>query len=201
MIRVGLTGNAGAGKSTVGRAWAEAGVPVIDADLLAREVVAPGTEGLREVVAAFGRGVLGPDGALDREALRDRVFRDPALRRRLEAILHPRIARRRAGWEEARRREGARVVVSEVPLLFEAGLEGAFDVVVFVDAPEEERMRRLQEGRGLEPDEARRILASQGDPAAKRDRADHVLSNAGSIEELRGAAMELLDRLRSGADG
>lgn len=196
-LHVGLTGNAASGKSAVARVWARAGVPVISADELAREVVEPGTEGLAKVVALFGSGVLAPDGTLDRDAVRERVFRDPVQRRRLEAILHPRIAERRAAWTREREAEGARLLVSEIPLLFEAGLADAVDRIVVVDAPEAERRRRLVEERGLPPDEAERIMASQGDPAEKRRLADHVLDNAGTLEELEAAALALLEQLRA----
>jgi len=196
MIEVGLTGNVAAGKSSVSRVWALAGVPVLDADALAHEVVAPGSEGLQEVVRAFGAEILGPSGEMDRSRMRESVFRDPGARARLEAILHPRIRDLRRRWVNARREEGWDVVVSEVPLLFEAGLENDFDVIVFIDAPEAERLRRLVRDRGIPEEEARRIMASQGDPELKRKRSHHVLANQGSVEELETAALRLLDELR-----
>lgn len=196
MIRVGLTGNVASGKSEVARAWAEAGVPVVSADELAREAVSPGSPGLREVVEAFGAEVLAPDGTLDRAGLRRRVFEDEEARRRLEGILHPRIAQLRKQWLRERAREEASVVVSEIPLLYESGLEGEFDVVVVVHAPREDRRRRLMERRGLSREEADRIMAAQGDPDEKRRRADHVLPNDGTLEELRARAAELLEKLR-----
>lgn len=196
MIRVGLTGNVASGKSEVARAWAEAGVPVVSADELAREAVSPGSAGLREVVEAFGAEVLAPDGTLDRAGLRRRVFEDEGARRRLEGILHPRIAELREQWLRERAREEASVVVSEIPLLYESGLAGEFDVVVVVHAPREDRRRRLMERRGLSREEADRIMAAQGDPDEKRRRADHVLPNDGTLEELRARAAELLEKLR-----
>lgn len=196
MIRIGLTGNAASGKTEVAKAWGDAGVPVVSADELAREAVAPGSEGLREVVAAFGPGVLAADGSLDRGRLRRIVFGDPEARARLEEILHPRIRRLRDAWLRERGDEGAAVVAGEIPLLFEAGLEEEFDVIVVVHAPEEERRRRLVEGRGLPPREAEALLASQGDPDEKARRADHVLVNDGSLDELRSKALALLDRIR-----
>jgi len=196
MIEVGLTGNVAAGKSTVARVWAAAGVPVLDADALAREAVAPGSEGLAELVQAFGAEILTPAGELDRSRMRERVFRDPAARLRLEAILHPRIGALRRRWVEARREEGRDLVVSEVPLLFEAGLEEDFDIVVFIDAPEDERLRRLVQDRGIPEDEGRRIMESQGDPHEKRQRSDRVLTNDGSTEALETAALRLLAELR-----
>lgn len=195
-LHVGLTGNVASGKSTVARIWKEAGVPVISADELAREVVAPGSEGLEEVVDLMGEGVRADDGGLDRGAVRARVFSDGELRGRLEAILHPRIARRRKAWADAREAEGAGLLVSEVPLLFEAGLTEAFDRIVVVHSSEAERRRRLVEDRGLDPSEAERIMASQGDPEEKRRRAHDVLENEGTVAELEAAARELLARLR-----
>jgi len=196
VLTVGLTGSVASGKSTVARVWEEEGVPVVSADELARRVVEPGSPGLAEVVEAFGDRVLAPDGTLDREALRRRVFRDPEERRRLEGILHPRIEALRRRWMESRRREGAALAVAEIPLLFEAGRAGDFDVVVVVDASPEERLRRMVEGRGLDRDEAERIMESQMDPAEKRERADRVVENDGSRAELERAARALLDELR-----
>lgn len=194
-LHVGLTGNVASGKSTVARLWARAGIPVVSADDLAREAVAPGTPGLARVVEAFGEGILNPDGSLDRDAMRERVFRDPEERRRLEAILHPLIAELRARWARERVEEGARLLVSEVPLLFEADLAHAFDRIVVVHASEAERHRRLVEERGMDPDEVDRLMAAQGDPTEKREKADHVLVNDGTVAELEVGARELLDRL------
>lgn len=196
MIRVALTGNVASGKSAVAACWADLGVPVVSADELARQVVEPGTPGLARVLEEFGDGVRAADGSLDREALRRRVFGDEAARRRLEAILHPAIRELRSEWLEERRREGASLAVAEIPLLFETGCEGDFDVTVLVDAPAEVRLRRLVERRGLPEPEARAVMAAQMDPAAKRARAHHVLDNAGTPEELERAAVALLARLR-----
>ncbi len=196
MIVVGLTGNVASGKSTVARIWAEAGVPVVSADDLAREVVRPGGPGLARVVEAFGDDILDSRGGLDRDRMRDLVFRDPEARRRLESILHPLIAAERDRWLAEQQAAGADLVVAEIPLLFEAGLEGEVDRVVIVDAPEEERLRRMVEDRGQDPAEARRILAAQLPASGKRERAHHVLENRGSPGELRGAALSLLDELR-----
>lgn len=196
-LQVGLTGNVASGKSTVARVWARAGVPVVSADELAREAVAPGSPGLREVVEAFGVQVLTDRGSLDRERLRAQVFRDSAARKRLEAILHPRIRDLREAWLQERREEGAPLVVCEVPLLFETGLEKEVDRIVFVDAPEGERRRRLVEDRGLTPEEADRIMATQGDPSEKRRRSHHVLRNDGTLDRLEARARALLDTLQA----
>lgn len=195
MIVVGLTGNVASGKSTVARLWAEAGVPVVSADDLAREVVRAGSEGLARVVEAFGPEVLDGDGALDRARMRDRVFRDPGARKRLEAILHPRIAALRDRWIAEQRVAGAPLVVTEIPLLYEAGLTGTVDCIVLVDAPEVVRLHRMVRDRGLPLEEARRIIDAQMPAAEKRRTAHHVIENEGTPEALEEAAAALLERL------
>lgn len=199
MISVGLTGNVGSGKSRVAALWRAAGVPVVSADDLSREAVLPGTPGLAAVKAAFGDGVLAPDGTLDRARMRARVFADAAARERLERILHPLIAELRQRWIEERRRAGDHLVVSEVPLLFEKGLQSEYDVTVLVDAPEQVRLDRMVHQRGIGVDEARRIMAAQMDSERKRTMADHVIDNAGTPAELERAAAEVLARLRDAA--
>ena len=188
MLRVGLTGNIGSGKSTVSAIWRELGAHVIDADVLARRAVEPGSPGLRAVVAAFGADVLRPDGSLDRDAVRRRVFADAAARRRLEAIVHPEVDRLRREAEAALAAQGIRVVVHEVPLLFEVGLDASMDVVVVVDAPEAVRIRRVVETRGLERAEAERMSAAQMPAEEKRRRADVVLENDADLATLRARA-------------
>ncbi len=199
MIRVALTGNVAAGKSLVAAVWAAEGVPVVSADDLAREAAAPGSSGLAEIREAFGAEALAADGSLDRGALRERIFRDDAARRRLEEILHPRIRALRDAWIEERRGEGVPLVVAEIPLLFETAGERDFDVTVLVDAPEEARLERLVQTRGISGSEARRIMAVQMPSAVKRARVDHVLENAGTKEDLERAASDLLASLRSRA--
>jgi dephospho-CoA kinase len=199
LIKVGLTGNVGSGKSEVARVWKAAGIPVVDADALAREVVAKGSPGLSEVVETFGESILTVEGTLDRTKLRGIVFSDPEARTRLEAVVHPRIGGLRRRWVEAREAEGAALIVCEIPLLFETGSEKDFDAVVLVHAPEMERERRLREGRGLSATETRRIMESQGDAEAKLARADYVLHNSGTLDELRSVALDLLDILRAAA--
>jgi dephospho-CoA kinase len=187
MLVVGLTGNIAAGKSAVARRLAERGVPVVDADVLARDAVAPGTRGLRRVVARFGPGVLAPDGSLDRAALRRIVFADAAARADLEAIIHPEVGRLRDVAVGRAREAGAPLVVCDIPLLFEAGLEGTVDRIVLVDAPEAVRRERLVRDRGLTPAEADAMLAAQMPAAEKRPRAHHVIENAGSLADLEAA--------------
>lgn len=201
MLRVGLTGNIASGKSSVARLWAREGACVVDADVLARRAVEPGSPGLQRVVAAFGAGVLDGAGALDRAALRRIVFHDPAARARLEAIVHPEVARLRAEEEARLEREGCEVVVHDIPLLYEVGLEGEFDLVVLVDAPEGTRLERLERERGLEAGEARRMIEAQMPSEEKRARADVVIDNDGTLDALEAQAEEVWRQLRRRARG
>lgn len=201
MLRVALTGNIASGKSSVARVWARLGAPVIDADVLARRAVEPGSPALDRIARAFGPEVLEPGGGLNREAMREIVFRDEAARRRLEAIVHPEVARLRAEEERRLEREGARVVVNDIPLLFEAGLEDEFDVVVLVDAPEAVRLDRLVRDRGLDREEARRMIAAQMPAESKRRRADIVIDNVGTLEELEASAERVWRELERRASG
>ncbi|NLG61270.1 MAG: dephospho-CoA kinase [Candidatus Cloacimonetes bacterium] len=190
LFRVGLTGNIASGKSAVEAIWTSLGAHVVDADVLAREAVEPGSEGLQRVVAHFGPEVLQPDGSLDRAAMRDIVFRDEAARVTLESIVHPEVEQLRRAREDALREQGVRIVVHAIPLLFEVGMEHAFDVVVLVDAPEEERLRRLVEIRNLQEDEAQRMIAAQMPAAEKRERATLVIENDGTLADLEQRAVE-----------
>lgn len=199
MLKVALTGNVASGKSEVARLWTAAGVPVVRADELAREAVAPGSPGLARVVEAFGEGVLADDGSLDRGHLRSRVFRDPAERKRLEEILHPLIGSLRARWLDRLQEEGASMVVAEIPLLFEVGLEAEYDLVVLVFAPRGERLRRLVRDRGLSVEDAEGIMNAQLPGDQTMARADFVLDNGGSLEDLEIRSMALLDLLRARA--
>ncbi|MEX2466897.1 MAG: dephospho-CoA kinase [Gemmatimonadota bacterium] len=194
-LNVGLTGSIASGKSTVAELWAAAGVPVASADVFARRAVEPGSPGLAEVRTAFGDDVLAPDGALDRAALREIVFRDEGARARLEAIVHPRVQAQREAWLAEQAARGAELVVSEIPLLFETDAGAAFDVTVMVDAPEAVRLERIIGGRGLDEDEARRMMAAQMPDAEKRARADLVIDNGDSLEALEARAMEVLAEL------
>jgi dephospho-CoA kinase len=183
VLMVGLTGGIGAGKSAAARRLAELGALVIDADQLAREVVRPGTEGLAEVVAEFGPGVLAPDGSMDRPAVGRLVFGDDAQRRRLEAIIHPRVRARTAELIAAAAPDA--VVVNDVPLLVEAGLAPGFEIVIVVLAGEETRVRRLVDDRGLSAEEAHSRIAAQATDEQRRAVADVLLSNDGSLDDLR----------------
>jgi len=199
VLNVALTGNVGSGKSTVARHWADAGVPVVSADELSRLAVLPGSPGLAAVREAFGDDVIAPDGTLDRGRLREVVFADESRRSELERILHPRIRELRADWVRERAAEGASLVVSEIPLLFETGAEGDFDVTVLVDAPAESRRERIVRDRGLTAEEASRIMAAQMDSGRKREAADIVIDNAGSLDDLASAADRVLEELRGRA--
>ena len=182
-MQIGLTGGIGAGKSAVARRLAELGARVVDADALAREVVAAGTPGLAAVVAEFGPGVLRPDGELDRPALGRLVFADEAALGRLNAIVHP-LVRCRAAELIATAPAGS-VIVQDVPLLVETGQAGRFDLVVVVEAPAEVRTGRLARDRGMSADEARSRMAAQASDEQRRAAADVVLVNDGSPDELR----------------
>lgn len=184
MLRIGLTGNIASGKSTVSGELARLGARIVDADLLAREAVAPGTPTLARVVAHFGTDVLQPDGALDRGALRARVFGQPEALAALNAIIHPEIGRLRAQRASDAEADGVRVLVDEIPLLFEAGLANQFDAIVFVDTSATERLRRLTEDRGLPEPVARAMMSSQGEVAPKRAQATWIIENDGSRESL-----------------
>ncbi|HJS26538.1 MAG TPA: dephospho-CoA kinase [Actinomycetota bacterium] len=183
MLLVGLTGGIGSGKSTAARLLKERGAVVFDADVLAREAVAPGTEGHRAVVDRFGADVLAPGGELDREALASVVFADPAARRDLEAIVHPEVRRLFAeGSEEYR--DTDRVVVLSAPLLVETGMHSAFDVLVVVAVPVPVQIERLMRDRGMSEDTIRARIDAQAPLEDKAAVADILLDNDGSPEEL-----------------
>ena len=196
MLNVALTGNIAAGKSEVVRHFARWGATVIDADQLAREAQAPGTEVLRAIVQRFGKEVLLADGTLDRAALRGRVMGDDDALAALNGIVHPAVRRRRDQLVAEAKTRGDAVVINDIPLLFEAADPSAFDVVVLVDAPEEIRRSRLLHDRGLSPDDAERMLRAQIPSEVKRARADLVIDNAGTREELETAARAAWEELR-----
>jgi dephospho-CoA kinase len=191
---VGLTGGIGAGKSTVARLLADRGAAVIDADLLAREVVEPGSEGLAEVVAAFGRGIQAADGSLDRKALAARVFGDPKQLARLNAIVHPRV--QALTRSRATHISPDSIVVHDIPLLVEVGAAGDYDLIVVVEAPEHVRVERLT-SRGMAADDARARIAAQADFSTREAVADVVIDNAGSYDELVAAVDALWTRIRA----
>jgi dephospho-CoA kinase len=181
VLRIGLTGGIGSGKSTVAALLVQHGARLIDADRIAREVVEPGTPGLAAVVAEFGEGVLTGDGALDRPALAGLVFGDPAARARLDAVVHPLVRARAA--ELAAAAPADAIVVHDVPLLVETGQAGSYDLVLVVETAPETRVARLVD-RGLTADDARARIASQATDEQRRAVADVVLRNDGDREAL-----------------
>ncbi|MGB5951869.1 MAG: dephospho-CoA kinase [Ornithinimicrobium sp.] len=189
MVRVGLSGGIGSGKSTVAGHLRDLGGVIIDSDVIAREVLAPGSPGLAQVVTRFGDHVLDAQGALDRPALGRIVFVHEPSRRDLEAITHPLIARRTAELFE--KAGAAEVVVHDVPLLVEKNMGSGYDVVVMVHVNTEERLRRLVEDRGMSEAEARSRIASQAGDDARRAAADIWLDNNGTPEELKRAVANL----------
>ena len=196
--RVGLTGGIASGKSTVSAMLAELGAVVIDADLLAREVVARGTDGLAEVVEVFGPGVLTPEGDLDRPAVGAIVFGDPERRRVLEGIIHPRV-RARSAEIEAAAGAGA-LVVHDIPLLAEGdGAAGAFDAVVVVDVPQEVQVARMLEDRGWTREDAEARIAAQAGREQRRAIATHVVDTTGTRQDLRHRETEVFEELTGGA--
>lgn len=188
-VHVGLTGGIGAGKSTVARLLTGHGAIVLDADLAARAVVEPGTEGLAEVVDAFGPRVLREDGSLDRAALASVVFSDEERRKRLNAIVHPRVR----AWmaERAAAAPAGSVVVQDIPLLVEGGLAPLFDVVVVVDADDDTRVARLIRDRAMSEPEARARIAAQAPREQRNAAADRLIDNSGGTEELNEAVADL----------
>ncbi|SDZ09594.1 dephospho-CoA kinase [Micromonospora pattaloongensis] len=182
---VGLTGGIGAGKSAVAARLAANGAVIVDSDRIAREVVRPGTDGLREIVATFGAGVLAPDGTLDRPALAAVVFGDDSARRALEAITHPRVRARSAELVAAASPDA--IVVNDVPLLVEVGLAPTYHLVVVVEAGRAVRLRRLVEHRGMTEAQAYARIAAQAGDAQRRAVADVLLRNDGSLGQLEAA--------------
>jgi dephospho-CoA kinase len=183
---VALTGGIAAGKSTVARMFADCGATIVDADGLAREAVAVGSPGLAAVVQEFGPQILTPDEALDRPALGKIVFDDEAARRRLEAIVHPEVARLSAkAFAAAEQERPGGVIIYDVPLLVEAGRKAEFDAVVVVEASDIERMNRLRNERGLTEGEAASRLAAQATNEQRRAIADFVVSTENSLDETR----------------
>lgn len=190
MLRVGLTGNVGAGKSTVVDLFAGWGATVIDTDVLAREVVSPGSPALTSIRRKWGEAVITADGKLDRAAMRQIVFYDPEARDELEAILHPEIRSRCQDLFREAGARGDRIVVGVVPLLYETEMEEEFDIVVLVDAPLEVRIERLVSKRGLDTAEARAVAAAQMSAEEKRRRADYIIDNDSDIPTLERRAWE-----------
>ncbi len=200
MLLVGLTGNVASGKSTVARMLAERGATIIDADELARQAVAIGTPALEAILTRWGPGILRHDGSLDRAALRAIVFNDPDQLEALNRIVHPDVERRRVAAVNAARERGDRIVVCDVPLLFEKKMLDRFDTVLLVDAPRPVRLERIVVDRGLGAPEAMAIIAAQMPSELKRARADLVIHNAGTRDELTRQVDAAWTSLQAAAD-
>lgn len=192
MAYIGLTGGVGSGKSTVAQLFRQAGALVIDADAIAREVVAPGEPALAEIRAHFGDGVIRADGSLDRSALADIVFHDADELAVLNSITHPRIAQRTARLHQSAK--PGQHIVHDVPLLVENQLADAYDVVVVVWAEPEVRLARLA-ARGMSTAEAQRRMAAQATDAQRREVADFLIDNNGDVDQLRAHVAEVLSQL------
>ena len=199
MLLVGLTGNIASGKSTVAQLFGRWGATLIDADVLARQAVNVGMPAYHAIVERWGEGVTAPDGLIDRRELRQRVFSDSEQLEALNAIVHPEVQRLRDQLVDDARRRGDRIVVCDIPLLFERRLADQFDRIVLVDAPRPVRMERLVRDRGLEATEAMKMIASQMPAELKRARADYLIDNTGTPEELEGRAREVWDALQRDA--
>jgi dephospho-CoA kinase len=190
-LRIGLTGGIASGKSTVAQRFTDLGVPVIDADVAARAVVASGTPGLARVIDRFGPGVLAENGELDRRALRDLIFSNPGARRDLESILHPLI---RTDMESSAEQAVGPYIVMAIPLLIEGGPSDRVDRILVVDVDEAVQLRRVMERDGCTAEQAHAILASQASRSARLAAADDVLQNAGTVTDLRQAVDRLHER-------
>ncbi len=200
MLNIGLTGNIASGKSTVVELFRRWGAVIIDADQLAREAQAPGTEVLAAIVRRFGGDVLTSGGALDRAALRSKVMGDDQALGALNGIVHPAVQRRRAQLLEEARARGDRVVINDIPLLFEALDPKDFDAVVLVDAPPAVRRARLRLLRGLTNAEADAMIAAQMPSDRKRGKSQYVIDNDGSKEALEQKARAVFDELTKRAN-
>jgi len=197
MLRVGLTGGIASGKSTVSAILVELGAVLIDADALAREVVARGTPGLDAVVAEFGNGLLTPEGDLDRPAMGTLVFSDTEARKRLEAIVHPLVFERIVELESQAPQDA--VVVHDIPLLAESGRADTFDAVLVVDAPAALQIERMTGKRGWTPEEAEARIAAQASSEDRLALATHVIDNTGTPEALRHRVEEIYASLHDAA--
>jgi dephospho-CoA kinase len=195
VLNIALTGNIGAGKTTVAKLFAGWGATVIDADQLVREAQAPGQPVLQEIAARFGAELITRDGYLDRAALRTIVLHDPGALADLNRIVHPAVHRRRLELLAAARAQGVRIVVSDIPLLFEADDPRAFDAVVLVDAPAAVRRDRLLASRDLAPPEIDRMMAAQMTASDKRGQSDYIIDNDGDPAALERSARRVWEAL------
>jgi dephospho-CoA kinase len=193
---IALTGSVAAGKTTVDGLFREWGATVIDADTLVHELQRRGEPVFDAIAAAFGASILDDDGQLDRAALRRRILADPGERHQLEAIVHPAVQRRQQALLAAARARGDRIVITDVPLLFEAGDPGAYDGVILVDAPIATRRQRLLQGRGLSAREADQLIALQLPSEQKRARSHWIIDNDGDRDLLTRRARDVWKALQ-----
>jgi dephospho-CoA kinase len=202
MLLVGLTGNIGSGKSTVAQLLSERGATIIDADVLARRAVETGTAAFEKIVARWGAEILSPEGHLDRGALRRVVFSDHEQLEELNQIVHPEVERLRTKLVEQARKRGDRIVVCDIPLLFERHMTDRFDRIALVDAHRGVRLERLVKDRGLRDDEAMEMIAAQMPAELKRARADFLIENDGTLTQLERRVQDVwlaLDREAAGS--
>ena len=195
MLLIGLTGNIASGKSTVARLLSERGATIIDADILARRVVEPGMPAFDEIVRRWGSQVVAPDGSLDRDALRRMVFSQHDQLEELNRIVHPEVLAYRDRLVEEARQRGDRLVVQDIPLLFERGIVDEFDRIILVDAPRPVRLERLMRERRLSETEAMDMITAQMPAELKRARADYIIENTGTVRELEERVSELWQSL------
>jgi len=199
MLLVGLTGNIGSGKSTVAQLLSERGATIIDADVLARRAVELGTAGHARIIARWGNEVLAPDGHLDRAALRRIVFADHGQLEELNGIVHPEVERLRMRLVEQARKRGDRIVVCDIPLLFERHMTDRFDRIILVDAHRAVRLDRLVKDRGLQETEAMDMIAAQMPAELKRARADFIIENDGTLTQLERRVQDVWNALQHDA--
>lgn len=199
MLLVGLTGNIASGKSTVAQLLSEHGATIIDADSLARRAVEKGTSAYRDIVRRWGEEVLTPDGQINRGALRQVVFAEQDELEALNRIVHPEVQRMRDRIMAQARARGDRIVVCDIPLLFERNLAEEFECIILVDAPRPLRLERLVRERGLQETEAMDMIAAQMPAELKRARADFIIENTGSIGELESRVEEIWSALEQEA--
>jgi dephospho-CoA kinase len=200
MLLIGLTGNIGSGKSTVAQLLSERGATIIDADVLARRAVEQGTSAYSAIVERWGTSILAADGLIDRAALRRIVFSEPLELEQLNTIVHPEVERMRIALVEQARQRGDRLVVCDIPLLFERNLTAGYDRIVLVDAPRPVRLERLVRERGLRETEAMAMIVAQMPAELKRARADFVIDNAGTLTQLDQRVTEVWSALLEDAE-
>jgi dephospho-CoA kinase len=200
MLVVGLTGNIGSGKSTVAQLLSERGATIIDADVLARRAVEYGTPAYDQIVRRWGTSIIGPDQQLDRAALRRTVFSDAKQLEELNEIVHPEVERLRQRLLDEARQRGDRLVVCDIPLLFEKHMAPRFDRIILVDAPRPIRLERLVRDRGLKETEAMDMIAAQMPAELKRAGADFIIENASTLNALEQQVVDVWNALVSEAD-